>query len=152
MKFYILFFIFILFFLSSEQRVVAQVPTNPASVDVNSLSDAQIQKIMQEIQNRGLTQDQAISMAKAQGASQTQIDQLMARIQGQQMNPSDTLSGSRTNNFQTNTPQKVYTSPKARVIVSAKNKKIFGYQLFNSEKLSFDAANSTRLRPARFAR
>ncbi|NEW83211.1 MAG: sugar transporter, partial [Mariniphaga sp.] len=140
MKLFIPTFLFIVFFLSSEQRVAAQVPTNAASVDVNSLSDAQIQKIMQEIQNRGLTQDQAISMAKAQGASQTQIDQLMARIQGQQMNPSDTLSGSKTNNFQTNTPQKTYTSPKAKVAVTAKTRKIFGYQLFNSENLSFEPA------------
>ena len=130
----------ILFFLISEQKGFTQVPTNPASVDVNNLSDAQIQKIMQEIQNRGLTQDQAISMAKAQGASQTQIDQLMNRIQQQQMSPSDTLSGSKTTNFQTNTPKKLYTSPKARVFVSEKTKKIFGYQLFNSENLSFEPA------------
>ena len=129
----------ILFFLASEQNIYAQVPTNPSSVDVNNLSDAQIQKIMQEIQARGLTQDQAITMAKAQGASQTQIDQLMMRIQQQQMNPSDTLSGNKSD-FPSTTNKKLYTTPKARVTVSEKTKKIFGYQLFNSQNLSFEPA------------
>jgi len=119
----------------------AQVPVNPASVDVNNLSDAQIQRIIQEMQTRGLTQDQAIALAKAQGASQTQIDQLMARIQQLQMNPSDTLSTNKSDfTPSTNTTKKAYTSPKARVVVSEKTKKIFGYQLFNSQNLSFEPA------------
>jgi protein involved in polysaccharide export with SLBB domain len=128
----------ILLFLATGQKAYCQVPANPSSVDVNNLSDAQIQKIMQEIQARGLTQDQAIAMAKAQGASQTQIDQLMMRIQQQQMNPADTLSGTKNTNLQTPTAKKTYSSPKARFQVSEKAKKIFGYQLFNSENLSFE--------------
>ena len=130
----------ILFFLASEQNIHAQVPVNPATVDVNNLSDGQIQRIMQEIQTRGLTQDQAIVLAKAQGASQTQIDQLMIRIQQQQMNPSDTLSTNKADYPSANTSRKAYTSPKARVVVSEKTKKIFGYQLFNSQNLSFEPA------------
>ncbi len=140
MRNYYLLPLLILFFLFSEQKVIAQVPANPASVDVNNLSDSQIQKIMQEIQSRGLTQDQAIAMAKAQGASQTQIDQLIARIQQQQMNPSDTLSTNKDNFPTANDNKKAYTSPKARLEVSEKLKKIFGYQLFNSQNLSFEPA------------
>jgi len=128
----------ILFFLASEQNIFAQVPTNPSSVDVNNLSDAQIQRIMQEMQTRGLTQDQAIALAKAQGATQTQIDQLTMRIQQLQMNPSDTLSSK--SDYPSANNRKAYTSPKARVTVSEKTKKIFGYQLFNSQNLSFEPA------------
>ncbi len=61
--------------------LIAQTIPNPSTVDVGNLSDAQIQRIISEMQTRGLTQDQAITMAKAQGASQTQIDQLTMRIQ-----------------------------------------------------------------------
>ena len=72
----------LLFLISLVLPLTAQqLPVNPTSVDVGSLSDAQIQRIISEMQTRGLTQDQAITMAKAQGASQTQIDQLTTRIQ-----------------------------------------------------------------------
>jgi len=129
----------ILFLFTTEQTAVGQSNINPSTVDVNNLSDAQIQRIMAEMQTRGLTQDQAIALAKAQGASQTQIDQLTMRIQQLQMNPSDTLS-SKSDYSSANTTRKAYTSPKARVTVSEKTKKIFGYQLFNSQNLSFEPA------------
>jgi len=127
-------------FLITGQKVIGQVPTDPSSVDVNSLSDAQIQKIMAEIQSRGLSQDQAIALAKAQGASQTQIDQLTTRIQQLQMNPSDSLSTNKGDFSSVNSSKKAYSSPKARIDVSEKTKKIFGYQLFNSQNLSFEPA------------
>jgi len=127
------------FVLIVSTQSFAQVPVNPSTVDVNNLSDAQIQRIMQEMQTRGLTQDQAIALAKAQGATQTQIDQLTMRIQQLQMNPSDTLS-SKSDYPSANTTRKAYTTPKARVTVSEKTKKIFGYQLFNSQNLSFEPA------------
>ena len=69
MRHYYLLPLLILLFFTAEQKVVGQNTVNPASVDVNNLSDAQIQRIMQEIQARGLTMDQAIALAKAQGAS-----------------------------------------------------------------------------------
>ncbi len=129
-----------MFFLTAEQTAVGQSTVNPASVDVNNLSDAQIQRIMQEMQTRGLTQEQAIALAKAQGATQTQIDQLTIRIQQLQMNPSDTLSTNKSDFPSANSSRKTYTTPKARVVVSEKTKKIFGYQLFNSQNLSFEPA------------
>jgi len=138
MRFHKLTILLIQFILIVSTPLFAQVPTNPSSVDVNNLSDAQIQRIMQEIQSRGLTQDQAIAMAKAQGASQTQIDQMLMRIQQLQMNPSDTLSSK--SDYPSATTKKAYTTPKARVTISEKTKKIFGYQLFNSQNLSFEPA------------
>src|SRR5665648_902494 len=139
MRFLTLTFVLIQFILIVSTPLFAQIPTNPSSVDINSLSDAQIQRIMQEMQTRGLTQDQAIALAKAQGATQTQIDQLTMRIQQLQMNPSDTLS-SKSDYPSANSIREADTSPKARVVVSAKTKKIFGYQLFNSQNLSFEPA------------
>ena len=139
MRLFFLLPLLILFLLTAEQTAVGQSSINPSTVDVNNLSDAQIQRIMQEMQTRGLTQDQAVALAKAQGATQTQIDQLTMRIQQLQMNPSDTLS-SKSDYPSANTTRKAYTSPKARVIVSEKTKKIFGYQLFNSQNLSFEPA------------
>ena len=138
MKFKILILLILNSLLFINTQVFAQVPANAASVDVNNLSDAQIQRIMQEIQNRGLSADQAVMMAKAQGATQTQIDQLMIRMQQLQMSPSDSVPGSKMLNNQTYTAKAPYTSPKAPIYVSEKTKKIFGYQLFNSKNLSFE--------------
>src|SRR5665648_684744 len=139
MRFLTLTFVLIQFILIVSTPLFAQIPTNPSSVDINSLSDAQIQRIMQEMQTRGLTQDQAIALAKAQGATQTQIDQLTMRIQQLQMNPSDALS-SKSDYPSASSIREADTSPKARVTVSEKTKKIFGYQLFNSQNLSFEPA------------
>src|SRR5665648_398736 len=138
MRFLTLTFLLIQFVLFVSTQSFAQIPTNPSSVDVNNLSDAQIQRIMQEMKTRGLTQDQAIALAKAQGATQTQIDQLTMRIQQLQMNPSDTLSSK--SDYPSANNRKAYTSPKAHVTVAEKTKKIFGYQLFNSQNLSFEPA------------
>jgi protein involved in polysaccharide export with SLBB domain len=87
------------------------------------------------MQTRGLTQDQAIAMAKAQGASQTQIDQLTLRIQ--QLQTGATKPGA-TPGAGTETMAAKELSTKKAIAVSEKTKKIFGYQLFNSDKLTFE--------------
>ena len=135
MRLYKLLPIFFFVIISFQQNLSAQSRVNASTVDVNSLSDSQIQRITQEIISRGLTNDQAIELAKAQGANQTQIDQLMIRIQ--QMQVSNTAKISPANAI----PVSVnYSSPKAPVKVSEKTRKTFGYQLFNSENLTFEPA------------
>jgi protein involved in polysaccharide export with SLBB domain len=123
-----------LFLLTSVQFISAQnLPVNPASVDVNSLSDSQIQQISQQIKARGLSMEQAMELAKTQGASQTQIDQLMVRMNQTENSTSRSIEDQK-NSYQI----KPYTSPKAQIKVSPKVKKIFGYELFNSERLTFE--------------
>ncbi|MEI7423459.1 MAG: SLBB domain-containing protein [Prolixibacteraceae bacterium] len=128
-------FSLLLFFIATT-LTAQQLPVNPATVDVGSLSDAQIQRIISEMQSRGLTQDQAIAMAKAQGASQTQIDQLTTRIQ--QLQAGGGIIPGTTPDKGTETFQPKQTSKKKEIAVSEKTKKIFGYQLFNSDKLTFE--------------
>jgi hypothetical protein len=62
-------------FISTES-VIAQ----PISTNINELTDEQIQRIIDEIKDRGLTNEQAIQLAKAKGLSQQQIEQLTVRI------------------------------------------------------------------------
>ena len=115
--------------------LIAQTIPNPSTVDVGNLSDAQIQRIISEMQTRGLTQDQAITMAKAQGASQTQIDQLTTRIQ--QLQTGGTKPGAAVGTAAETMAAKELSTKKA-IAISEKTKKIFGYQLFNSDKLTFE--------------
>ena len=125
--------------LTFQQNVNSQNKAVASSVDVNSLTDSQIQRILQEIQTRGLSNDQAVELAKSQGATQMQIDQLMTRIQ-QQESGSGKMNQTASTIAQTNPGGIKYSSTKPPVKVTEKTKKIYGYQLFNSENLTFEPA------------
>ena len=122
-------------------QVNGQNPVNPSSVNVSELSDSQIDRIIQKIQTMGLTEDQAVEMAKAQGASQTQIDQLRARIQqrmGIQGNQGVQSTTTNAPNLQSTSLKSQEVSGKAVIKATEKNKKIFGFNIFNSENLTFE--------------
>ena len=128
--------IYIITLLTCYLIPLAQVPTN---VDVDKLSDQQIQQIIQEVDNRGLTMDQAMQLAKTRGATQTQINQLQKRIRELQ------LSGNQSQNSR---PQQEglaeyelindSISRRDSIQTTSKNKQIFGFNLFNAKNLTFE--------------
>lgn len=123
--------IFIMIFFG----ITAVMAQNISTTNVQNLSDSQISAIVKQVQSSGLSMDQAISLAKAKGATQTQISQLMGRIQ--QMNPGP--AGTTVSSIPTTgsvTPM-VY-STKAPVKAGSTARRVFGFQLFNNKKLSFD--------------
>ena len=142
----------LLTFMGAQLSVHAQ--TDVSSVQVENLSDAQIKQIIQEINDRGLTPSQAAELAKARGASQQQVDQLLIRIQQAQLSGgtsasttgtgsafgsgSSSASGSSSYNPDSNYTAEESDSQLRENPVSAKNKRIFGYQLFNQNNLSFE--------------
>jgi len=130
----ITFFIAILlcFFVS----VIPLHAQNPASIDVNNLSEQQIQQIVNEVNARGLTIDQAAQMAQMQGASSQQIDQLKRRIQ--ELNFAKGKSISTPSSQKTQTAIGESFSEKAAINASPEVKRIFGFQLFNSDNLTFE--------------
>lgn len=120
---------------------MGQTSINPASVNVSELSDSQIDRIIREMQARGLTEDQAIAMAKAQGATQTQIDEMMARIQQRQMSgASSSVDDNENTTFSGKTAalKSQNISRKAQINATEKNKKLFGFTIFNSKNLTFE--------------
>ena len=130
------FFISILFcFYASVTTLQAQ---NPASVDVNKLSDQQIQQIVTEVSARGLTIDQAAQMAQMQGATPTQIEQLKRRIQELNFSGGKPIASPTVQSAQPKTSVREPFSEKAVVNASPQVKKIFGFQLFNSDNLTFE--------------
>ena len=138
MRLYKLVPLILIVFLTFEQNAFGQGRVNASTVDVNALNDSQIQRILQEIQTRGLSTEQAVDLARAQGANQMQIDQLMIRIQQQQLTSAGKTSQSAGILSGSNPSTAVYSSTKAPVKVSEKTKRIFGYQLFNSANLTFE--------------
>ena len=110
--------------------------SSPGSIDISSLNDKQIQSLMQQASAQGLSVDQAIQIAKSRGASQSQIDELMKRINGESKQTTTTgKKGTYTEDMYNYA--KDY-SQKEEVVLSEKLQRIFGHQLFNSKKLSFE--------------
>lgn len=130
----------LLFFCCFFTAILTLQAQNPANVDVNQLSDQQIQQIVTEMNNKGLSIDQAARMAQMQGASSLQIEQLKRRIQELNLSKEDSTTNRATKNSQKNKLKKEVYSEKAIVAATPGNKRIFGFQFFNSDKLTFEPA------------
>jgi protein involved in polysaccharide export with SLBB domain len=72
--------IFAICFLAYNSVSAQNLLQNPATVNVDDLSDAQIRQLMQQAQSSGLSDDQLIQYAQSKGMSDTQIQRLQARI------------------------------------------------------------------------
>lgn len=125
----------LLYFWVSLIAVQAQ---NPASIDVNNLSEQQIQQIVNEVNARGLTIDQAAQMAQMQGATPQQIEQLKRRIQELNFSKGQSIANPASQNVQATVSEREAFSEKAKVNASPEVKRIFGFQLFNSDNLTFE--------------
>lgn len=111
---------------------------NPASIDINHLSERQIQQIVNEVNARGLTIDEAAQMAQMQGASPQQIDQLKKRIQELNSPKNKSNVPMSSPNVKTGTLTGESFSEKAPINASPKAKRIYGFHLFNSGNLTFE--------------
>jgi len=128
---------FILLFLFTVQ-VSAQDFKN---IDVKSLSDSQIKEVAKKMEEKGLSIDEASALAKTQGASDTQIDQLKERMRELKFSSDESIGDLTKDDWEEEElgmKKKEILSKKALIIAKEKAKKIFGYQLFNSENLTFE--------------
>ncbi|HBL78238.1 MAG: hypothetical protein A2W90_16720 [Bacteroidetes bacterium GWF2_42_66] len=128
-------FCFTIFGLLATTCLNAQ---NPATVDVNALSDQQIQQIVNEVNSRGLTVDEAAQLARAQGATPVQIEQVKRRIQELSFSKGGSVSNPAAATVQASEFSREAFSEKAVISATPEVKRIFGFQLFNSENLTFE--------------
>jgi len=135
--------------LIAQQQDISQV-------NVNELSDEQIQRLIREMNARGLSLEQAVQIARARGATQLQIDQMTQRIREVQLNPdfeSQKSSGKDKNmkglhddfsgftggmGLFENEDDENELSQKKQFLLTEAEKKIFGARLFNREDLTFE--------------
>ncbi len=129
----LIFFIFV----SLSQTVLAQ-NVNPATVDVSKLSDAQVQQAVDKMNSQGLGIEEAIMMARAKGFSESQIADMRRRIEAIQLRSQNQASlNVESKSISGGAPlysEKVKISQAA----SEKGARIFGFQFFNSNRLSFE--------------
>lgn len=141
------FFILMILFLMAGRPLTAQ-QQDISQINVNELSDEQIQKIIREMNARGLTLEQAVQIARARGASQVQIDQMTQRIREVQMNSgsaNEQPAGKGKNEEGLDLSglglagdEGAELSQKKPVLLTEKESKIFGVTLFNREGLTFE--------------
>lgn len=115
-----------------------------STVSVGSLSDTQIQRLIKQASDQGMSIDQIIEIAKARGATEDQIDDVRERVLKNGFDKertNQTTTGKKTPDkdvfLMTNDELYDY-SLKAEFEASEKAKKVFGFQFFNSDKLSFE--------------
>ncbi|WP_244824773.1 SLBB domain-containing protein [Carboxylicivirga mesophila] len=136
-----------LLFLSLLLLVASSVTTwgqsiDPNSVDVKSvnvdeMTDAQVLRMIQEMEKRGLSEQQAIALAQARGMSQEQITKLRQRINEVKLTGGTGLNqpgmeSSSVSEFG------MIESVKMPVDSAVIDQRIFGFSFFNNDKLTFE--------------
>ncbi|HKL71561.1 MAG TPA: SLBB domain-containing protein [Marinilabiliaceae bacterium] len=111
---------------------------NPASVDVSALSDAQIQRLISEVKKRGLSEQQALDLARVRGMSEGQLKILSQRMKTVSKN-SD-LSADLKPEFSLDSlfdkNENLY-SKKPFIPFTKEEERLFGLNFFNSDRLTF---------------
>ena len=130
-------------FCSNIPSYSQNIPSDPSSVNVNELSDEQIQQIQQEIKENGLSVSQAAEIAKAKGASQLQINELIRKLNSIKTNEKNTVETANENVAVEKSIQSVGAlSVKKEIPDSQTNNNLFGYDLFNKKNLTFSPSSN----------
>ncbi len=117
-----------------------------ANVDVNTLSDSQIKRIIAEMETRGMTEQEAIVLAKARGMNAQQISNLKRRIQEVKMMAEDQASSSVDEYLYEE--DGFLLTEKSELDSTEVNQRIFGFSFFNSNNLSFEPSVNTSVSPS----
>lgn len=125
-------------------HVVTAQNINPAAIDVSALSEGQIMQLITEMQKRGMSEDQALALARARGVSEDQISLLRERIMSVTASRLDDSRSSDTGlDFENGMSsdflfggEEMFSS-KAFFVPTEEEQRLFGFRLFNSENLSF---------------
>jgi len=130
-----IFLLILLFFLASALMLKAQ---NIETIDVKSLSEQQIHKIATEVKARGLSLEEAALMAQKQGATPEQLEELKKRILDLDYKVEEETEDPLNQKGKKSETKKNKLSVKASIDTLKKEKPIFGFNLFNSENLTFE--------------
>lgn len=120
---------------------------NLDKIDVDNLSDEKILKFLQEVEKRGLTEDQLIILARSRGMSSYQISKLQQRIRAVSFgrNESETATNIKSDRLRTEPVTKSNQNVNSlfenlateKSLDVADGPQIFGFNLFTNPKLTF---------------
>ncbi len=113
----------------------AQQNIDPREIKVSELSDDQIRRIHDEMMNRGLSEQQAISLAMARGFTRQQISELRRRFEQLGDLPQN---GNQRDEQDPDSAFFGEISEKEEVKKTEERQRLFGFDFFNSENLTFE--------------
>ncbi len=122
----------------------AQQEINPQNVKVSELTDAQVQKILNEMKSRGMSEQEAMTLAAARGFTQTQIQELRRRIEALNSNEAGTAAGIQ----EKDTTRAEIFSQKEMITPTLEERRIFGFNFFNSRNLTFEPGLNMPVSPS----
>jgi protein involved in polysaccharide export with SLBB domain len=115
------------------------IPQNLSSINVNDLTDAQVQQLMQQAQASGLSDTQLLQQAQNRGMSADQVQLLQKRINALRASP---LNGSMSNDTAQSQSRTLNYKPDNTTSNTKKTDttqiKIFGADLFRNSNLTFE--------------
>jgi len=136
----LLFAVFITFCLTARPAF-AQNIQNLSTINVNDLTDAQLEQILQQAQASGLTDRQLIEQAQNKGMPDDQIRILQQRIASLRK-PNNNSSGSDTSQTQPRAlnyePNALNKPVQAEPATASSGPRIFGADLFRNGNVTFE--------------
>ena len=124
---------------------------NVANVNVGSLTNTQIQKIISEIERRGLSEEEAVAMATAYGLPASQIQLLQQRIRsattGSNLLIQQAIDPTGMSFLDDLDEASIFIQEKPFFFATEEEKRVFGFHLFNSENLTFEPSINIPVSP-----
>jgi protein involved in polysaccharide export with SLBB domain len=130
--------IFAICFLAYNSASAQSLLQNPATVNVDNLSDAQIRQMMQQAQSSGLSDDQLLQYAQSKGMSDTQIQRLQARIADIRRKGKNTQTYSDTSSRNLNYKPDTDSLSNFQRYANKLKTRIFGADLFRRRNITFE--------------
>ncbi|MBN2165714.1 MAG: SLBB domain-containing protein [Marinilabiliaceae bacterium] len=116
-----------------------------AKIEVDAFSDFQVLKIVQEMSKRGMSENEAAALAKARGIPQNQIDKLLQRMRDLKTQSTDQINDMQMQMGALGGDDSEFSflggdlySTKEKLDSSKIDTRIFGFQFFNNENLTFE--------------
>ena len=145
-KFLLLTFLIIVFSYVIESQ---NIGSNIKNINVGSLTNTQMQKIISEIEKRGLSEEEAVAMATAYGLPASQVQILQQRIRSSQTGINLELQQAiaPTSFLDDLDEASIFVQQKPFFLATEEEKRVFGFHLFNSENLTFEPSVNIPVSP-----
>lgn len=133
------FFILLVSVSTSNAQGIFNLENNKTE-SVKDIPQSQIDKLVQKMKEQGVSKEEAVAIARAKGANDAQIDQLLKRIE-QAQSTSSTAPVKSAAVIKNN----VTFSKKEQVEASKAVTQTFGFRFFNTKNLNFASNLNTPL-------
>ena len=130
-------FLMMLIFCLALQPLLAQTPTQVQQVNIDQLTDQQLQQYMAQANLAGLSESELETKAAEKGLSQEQIQKLKLRLQN--LNASTpSAAGSKATQSDMQTIRSAVTVKRPAANEDTNALKLFGSELFSRENITFE--------------